>query len=97
MPFLIDRFIVSYEKYTRDVARAQRIEENMIGVSVDSVTDFIGIDALQLVVELRDDTHINGLLIRIAQRWRHATLSKEQRALLGKDTMKKINSIYKTL
>lgn len=100
MPFLIDRFLLVREKYNNDVARAKRIEEKMIGLSndnIDNVTNFTGIDALQLIVELQDDTFINGLLKTIAQRWNHAPITKAQRALLGKDTMQKINSIYKTL
>ena len=100
MPFLIERFLLAREKYNNDVARATRIEEKMIGLSndnIDNVTNFTGIDALQLIVELRDDTHINDLLKTIARRWNHAPITKAQRALLGKSTMQKINSIYKTI
>ena len=97
MPFLIERFLLAREKYNNDVARATRIEEKMIGLSndnIDNVTNFTGIDALQLIVELRDDTFINGLLKTIAQRWKNAPITKAQRALLGKDTMKALKTIY---
>ena len=97
MPFLIERFLLAREKYNNDVARATRIEEKMIGLSndnIDSVASFTGIDAIQLIVELRDDTFINGLLKDIAQRWRHAPITKAQRALLGKNTMQALKTIY---
>lgn len=100
MPFLIERFLLVREKYNCDVARAARIEEKMIGMSndnIDNVTNFTSIDARQLIIELRSDTHINELLKTIAQRWKNAPITKKQRALLGNRVMSEIKTIYKTI
>lgn len=94
MPFLIERFLLAREKYNNDVARATRIESELSILSTDTVLNYTGIDAIQLIVELRDDTLINGLLKTIAQRWKHAPITKVQRTLLGKNTMKALKTIY---
>lgn len=94
MPFLIERFLLVREKYNNDVARATRIESELTILSSDTVLNFTGIDAIQLIVELRDDTFINGLLKTIAHRWKNAPITKAQRALLGKSTMKALKTIY---
>lgn len=96
MPFLIDRFLLVHEKYNNDVARAARIERELAILSSDNISNvenYTGINARQLIVELRSDTHINEWLKTISLRYKHAPISKAQRALLGKDTMQKINSI----
>jgi len=94
MPCLIERFIKAREKYNRDVERAKRIESELTILSSDTVLNYTGIDALQLIVELRDDTFVNDLLKDIARYWRYAPITKAQRALLGKDTMKALKTIY---
>ena len=97
MPVLIEDFIKAREKYNNDVARAARIESELTILSSDTVLNFTGIDALQLIVELRDDTFINRLLKDVARCWRHAPISKAQRALLGKSTMQALKTIYVNL
>jgi hypothetical protein len=97
MPVLIDDFIKAREKYNNDVARAARIESELSILSsdaIDTMTNFTGIDPLQLIVELRDDTFINNLLKDIARCWRYAPITKAQRALLGKNTMRALKTIY---
>jgi hypothetical protein len=94
MPCLIDDFIKARERYNRDVARAARIESELTFLSSDTVLNYTGIDALQLIVELRDDTFINRLLKDIARHWQHAPITKAQRALLGKNTMQSLKTIY---
>ena len=94
MPVLIDDFIKARERYSRDVARAARIESELTILSSDTVLNYTGIDALQLIVELRDDTFINRLLKDVARCWNHAPITKAQRALLGKDTMQALKTIY---
>lgn len=94
MPVLIDDFIKARERYNRDVARAARIESELSILSSATVLNYTGIDAIQLIVELRDDTFINRLLKDVARCWCHAPISKMQRALLGKNTMQALKTIY---
>lgn len=86
--------------YARDIARANRIESELLILSDEAINTmyaFTGINPRELIVELRNTKYIDEALYGIAWHWKHATLSKVQRALLGKGAMKKINSIYKTL
>jgi hypothetical protein len=86
--------------YIRDLARAERIESELITLSGDAVNaarDFTGINPRELIIELRDTKHVDKALYSIAQTWRYTAITKDQRALLGKSTMRQINSIYKTL
>ena len=94
MPVLIDDFIKAREKYNNDVARATRIESELTILSSDTVLNYTGIDARQLIVDLRDATFINSLLKDIARCWKSAPISKENRALLGKNTMRALKTIY---
>jgi hypothetical protein len=86
--------------YIRDLARASRIESELLTLSDDAINaarDFTGIDPRALAIELRDSKYVDGALVDIARAWRNTPITKAQRALLGKSVMKKINSIYKTL
>lgn len=94
MPVLIDDFIKARERYNNDVARAKRIESELAVLSSDTVLNYTGIDAHQLIVELLDDAFIKRLLRDVAICWRHAPITKAQRALLGKDTMQTLKTIY---
>jgi hypothetical protein len=100
MSYVIDRYIRMNSFYIRDIARADRIESELLTLSDDAVSaarDFTGINPRSLIIELRDSKYVDDALVDIARVWRHTSITKDQRALLGKDAMKKINSIYKTL
>ncbi len=96
----IQWYLSAFERFNRDTARAARIEAetmNMAKAAYTALSDFMGFDANRVIAELRDDKHIQQSLRAIARNWQHARITKTQRALLGKDAMKQIALIYKTL
>jgi hypothetical protein len=100
MRYDIEYYFKMISFYNRDVARASRIESELLSLAddaIDTAHNFTGINPRELIIELRDPKHVDKALYSIAWHWKHATLSKDQRALLGKDTMRQIKSIYKTL
>jgi hypothetical protein len=100
MAYVIERYLKMNSYYIRDLARANRIESDLLALSdgaVNAARDFTGIDPRDLVIELRNTKYVDDALVDIARTWRHVSITKDQRAVLGKDTMQQINSIYKTL
>ncbi len=100
MAYAIEWYFKMNSFYIRDLARAERIESDLLDLSNDAVNaarDFTGINPRELIIELRDTKHVDKALYSIAWYWQYAVLTKDQRALLGKSTMQQINSIYKTL
>jgi hypothetical protein len=100
MSYVIDRYLKMNSYYVRDLARANRIESDLLTLSDDAVNaarDFTGINPRELIIELRNIKYVNDALVDIARMWRHASITKDQRALLGKDAIQQINSIYKNL
>jgi hypothetical protein len=100
MRYDINYYFKMISFYNRDLARANRIESDLFSLSdnaINAAHDFTGINPRELIIELRDPKYINAALIVIARTWRYTSITKEQRALLGKSAMQKINSIYKTL
>jgi hypothetical protein len=96
----IDYYFKMQNFYIRDLARANRIESDLFNLSDDAINimhDFTGDNPRELIIELRDTKHVDKALYSIAQTWRYTAITKDQRALLGKSTMRQINSIYKTL
>lgn len=96
----IDYYFKMRGFYMRDLTRASRIESDLLGLSDGAVTaahDFTGINPRELVNELRDPKYVDAALVVIARQWRYTAITKEQRALLGKDAMQQIKAIYKTL
>jgi hypothetical protein len=100
MSYAIEHYLKMNSFYIRDIARAQRIESELLILSDEAVNaahNFTGINPHELIIELRSPKYVDDALVDIARAWCHAPITKVQRALLGKDVMKKINSIYKTL
>jgi hypothetical protein len=100
MRYDIDYYFKMNSFYIRDLARAERIELDIANLSdsaINAMHDFAGINPRELIIELRDTKHVDKALYSIAWYWKHAVLTKDQRALLGKDTMRQIKTIYKTL
>ena len=96
----IQWYLSAFERFNRDLARAARIESETATMSKDcykTLSDFMGLNPDRVVEELRDDKHLKQFLKSIAKQWRHARITKTQRALLGKNAMKQIALIYKTL
>jgi hypothetical protein len=100
MSYAVNRYLKMNSFYIRDLARAQRIESELLNLSDDAVSaarDFTGINPRELIIELRDTKYIDDAIVDIARAWRHTPITKAQRALLGKNTMQQIKAIYKTL
>ena len=100
MRYDIDYYFKMNSFYIRDLARANRIESELLTLSDDAVNaahDFTGINPRDLIIELRNTKYVDNALVDIARTWRYTSISKEQRALLGKSAMQQIKTIYKTL
>jgi hypothetical protein len=100
MAYAIEWYFKMNSFYIRDLARAERIESELITLSGDAVNaarDFTGINPRELIIELRDTKHVDKALYSIAWYWHNAPITKAQRVLLGKNAMQQIKSIYKTL
>ena len=100
MPYVIERYFKMNSFYIRDLARANRIESDLLTLSDDAVNaarDFTNINPRGLIIELRDSKYVDDALADIARAWRHTSIKKSYRVLLGKDTMQQIKAIYKTL
>ena len=100
MSYVIEHYLKMNSYYIRDLARANRIESDLLTLSNDAVNaarDFTGINPRKLIIELRNTKYTSDALVDIARAWRHTSITKAQRVLLGKDTMQQINSIYKTI
>jgi hypothetical protein len=100
MRYDIEYYFKMNSFYVRDLARADRIESELLTLSdgaVNAAHDFTGINPRELIIELRDPKYVDAALVVIARAWRYTSITKEQRALLGKNTMQQIKAIYKTL
>jgi hypothetical protein len=96
----IDYYFKMLKSYNRDLARANRIELELLTLSDDAVSaarDFTGINPRELIIELRSTKYVDKAIFDIARTWHNAPITKAQRALLGKDTMQQIKTIYQTL
>ncbi len=96
----IDYYFKMNSFYIRDLARANRIESELLSLAddaIDTAHNFTGINPRELIIELRDTKYVDRAIFDIARTWRHTPITKEQRALIGKSAMQQINSIYKTL
>lgn len=100
MRYDIEYYFKMLKSYNRDVARASRIESELLSLAddtIDAAHNFTGINPRELISELRDTKYVDRAIFDIARTWRHTPITKEQRALIGKSAMQQINSIYKTL
>ena len=100
MSYVIERYLKMNSFYVRDLARANRIESELLTLSdgaVNAARDFTGVNPRELIIELRNTKYVDDALVDIARAWCHTSITKTQRALLSKDTMQQIKSIYKTL
>jgi hypothetical protein len=100
MPYVIERYFKMRAFYMRDLARANRIESELLNLSDDAALtayDFTGINPRKLIIELRNTKYVDDALVDIARAWRHTSIKKSYRTLLGEYTMQQIKTIYKTL
>lgn len=100
MPYVIERYFKMRAFYMRDLARANRIESELLNLSdgaVNATYTFTGVNPRKLIIELRNTKYVDDALVDIARAWRHTSIKKSYRVLLGKDTMQQIKAIYKTL